>query len=111
MPKIDPDTYRLIIQGIGTNSTSLSLSLQDIKTYPKVTLPVTLECGGNRRSQMGKVRPAPGIEWTGGAIGNAIWSGASLKAVLISAGFNILDYDQQEIHLQVIKHNSRDSTD
>lgn len=54
---------------------------------------------------MGEVKPTPGIGWTGGAIGNAVWGGASLRDVLTSAGFNWTNYTetfrQNKLHIQV----------
>lgn len=50
---------------------------------------------------MGKVKPVAGLAWTGGAIGNAKWTGARLKDVLSSAGFDPHKYPNPEkIHVQ-----------
>jgi len=68
----------------------LHLSLQDLKTkFPKHTVTATIQCGGNRRKEMKAAKPLKGLEWRGGAIGNAVWSGALLSEVLASAGFRM----------------------
>ncbi|XP_021953467.1 sulfite oxidase [Folsomia candida] len=105
VPTVDTSAYRLTIQGVGIPLSNFSLSLDDVKQkFAKIRMPVTLQCGGNRRSQMGEVKPTPGIGWTGGAIGNAVWGGASLRDVLTSAGFNWTNYTetfrQNKLHIQ-----------
>lgn len=62
--------------------------MDEIKKFPKVSISATIQCGGNRRSDMGKAKPVAGLAWSGGAIGNAKWSGARLIDVLKQAGFN-----------------------
>ena len=46
----------------------------------------TLQCAGNRRADMRRVRPVSGDPWAPGAIGNAEWTGVSLADVLRAAG-------------------------
>lgn len=66
----------------------LTLSLEDLKTrYPKHTVTATLQCAGNRRSEMNKVKLVKGLNWGIAAIGNATWGGAKLRDVLLAAGY------------------------
>lgn len=82
----------------------LSLKIQDIKQFPKASISATIQCGGNRRTELSKFKPAAGLAWTGGAIGNAKWSGARLKDVLKVAGFDPKKYPNPEkYHVQVSK--------
>ncbi|KAJ9513512.1 hypothetical protein QJQ45_006066 [Haematococcus lacustris] len=63
------------------------LSLPDIKTrFRRHSLAATLQCAGNRRSEMSRVKPVRGLSWDTGAVGTAIWSGALLRDVLLAAG-------------------------
>ncbi|CAL8149154.1 unnamed protein product [Orchesella dallaii] len=94
VPQVDAKTYSLEIDGISLNE--VSLSLQDIKKFPKVSISATIQCGGNRRTEMGKGKPVAGLGWTGGAIGNAKWTGARLVDVLRTAGFKPEAYKHPE---------------
>ncbi|XP_022538148.2 sulfite oxidase, mitochondrial [Astyanax mexicanus] len=86
VPQIDPDKYRLQIEGLPGGA--VSLSLEDLKTrFPKHTVTATLQCAGNRRSDMNKVKQVKGLNWGVAAISNATWSGASLRDVLCHYGF------------------------
>jgi len=79
---IDPERYRLTVNGLV--SKPLSLSLTDLKKLPQFTVPAVLECTGNGR---GFYSPkVPGIQWGRGAIGNAEWSGPRISDILKLAG-------------------------
>jgi DMSO/TMAO reductase YedYZ molybdopterin-dependent catalytic subunit len=79
---IDPNTYRLTINGMV--SKPIELTLADLGKLPQYTVPATLECTGNGR---GFYTPkVPGIQWGRGAVGNAEWRGPRLSDVLKLAG-------------------------
>jgi|GEM_PF-3191089 len=80
---IEPDTYRLLIKG--AVSKVLSLSLDELKTMPGQTELVAInQCLGNSR---GYFSPRVfGAQLGNGAMGNARWTGVSLKAVLERSG-------------------------
>lgn len=72
----------------GLHGGVLSLSLEELKTrFPKHTVTATLQCAGNRRSEMNKVKQVKGLNWGIAAISNATWSGARLRDVLLAAGY------------------------
>lgn len=101
MPTIDVKTYRLELEGI--NLKDKSFSLEDLKKFPKATVSATIQCGGNRRTEMGKPRAVAGLAWTGGAIGNAKWTGVKLIDVLRAANFHPESYENPEnLHVQVL---------
>ena len=80
--KIDTATWKLTITG--EVATPLSLTLADLEKLPTHSITNTLECAGNGRSlQSPKV---PGIQWGKGAVGNAQFSGPTLKDILAKAG-------------------------
>ncbi|KAK0146010.1 Sulfite oxidase, mitochondrial [Merluccius polli] len=84
VPRVDPASYQLQVEGLPR---PLSLSLQELKTrFPKHTVTATLQCAGNRRSEMNKVKQVKGLNWGIAAISNATWSGARLRDVLLAAG-------------------------
>lgn len=65
-----------------------SLPLDAIKKNHKlVEVIATLECAGNRRSELAlSHQPAEGIQWGNAVIANVIWGGASLRSVLLASG-------------------------
>lgn len=65
-----------------------ALSLQELQQkHDLVEVTATLECAGNRRSELASSnQPAEGIQWGNAVIANVIWGGASLRSVLLSAG-------------------------
>ncbi|XP_037535554.1 sulfite oxidase, mitochondrial [Nematolebias whitei] len=86
VPQVDPASYRLQVEGLPGGV--LTLSLEDLKTkFPKHTITAALQCAGNRRRDMNKVKVVQGLNWGIAAIGNAKWSGARLRDVLLAAGF------------------------
>ncbi len=44
-----------------------------------------MQCAGNRRADLHRLRPVTGDPWEAGAIGNAGWTGVSLADVLRAA--------------------------
>uniref|UniRef100_A0A4W6F3D2 sulfite oxidase n=1 Tax=Lates calcarifer TaxID=8187 RepID=A0A4W6F3D2_LATCA len=86
VPRVDLASYRLHVEGLPGGE--LTLSLEDLKTrFPKHTITATLQCAGNRRSEMNKVKQVKGLNWGIAAISNATWSGAKLRDVLLAAGY------------------------
>jgi len=61
-----------------------SLSIEDLRSRPKVTRPVTMECAGNGRALMPP--RAESQPWLLEAVGNAEWTGTPLPPVLEDAG-------------------------
>ena len=57
-----------------------SISLDEIRSFPERTLPVTLECAGNGRGTMSPRYPS--MPWNCEAVGTAEWTGTPLRHVL-----------------------------
>lgn len=82
VPLVDEKDYRLEIQGIGLKK-PVSLTLKDLKTkFPTKTVTTTIQCAGNRRSEMNKVKEVKGLFWSHAALSTASWTGVRLKDVL-----------------------------
>ncbi len=79
---MDPADWRLSVTGrVGRE---LSLSIDDLRERPAVTLAVTMECAGNGRAQLS---PRPLSQpWLLEAVGTAEWTGTPLRALLDEAG-------------------------
>ncbi|XP_071448765.1 sulfite oxidase [Hetaerina americana] len=84
VPEVDPASYELEITGIGVKD--VNLKLKDLEKYKNYTVTATIQCAGNRRSEMSKVKLVKGLNWGHCAIGNAEWSGPRLYDVLRAAG-------------------------
>jgi DMSO/TMAO reductase YedYZ molybdopterin-dependent catalytic subunit len=79
---VDVNSFRLAVRG--QVNQSLSLSLDDLMSFPRVELVAINQCSGNSR---GYFQPrVPGAQWSHGAMGNARWTGVRLKDVLDRAG-------------------------
>ncbi len=68
----------------GAVRTPLQLDPGDLRSLPRRSLVVTLECAGNGRAFLDP--PAAGEQWRTGAVSTAEWTGASLRTVLEMAG-------------------------
>ncbi|MBT8231111.1 MAG: sulfite oxidase, partial [Saprospiraceae bacterium] len=81
---IDKDNWFLTIEGESAKS-SKTYDINTLKNkFEVVTYNLTLECGGNGRSEFNP--PAKGNQWTVGAVGCAAWTGVRLKDVLADVG-------------------------
>ncbi len=82
IPDLDAASYSLRLGGAVT--TGLRLTLDDIRSRPRVTKRVTLECAGNGRAHYS---PRPVSQpWLNDAIGTADWTGTPLAPLLHEAG-------------------------
>jgi DMSO/TMAO reductase YedYZ molybdopterin-dependent catalytic subunit len=80
--RVEAKTWQLSIAG--EVEKPLTFTLADLEKLPLHSVVNTMECAGNGRSlQNPKV---PGIQWGKGAVGNARFSGPSLKTLLEKAG-------------------------
>jgi DMSO/TMAO reductase YedYZ molybdopterin-dependent catalytic subunit len=80
---IDPGTFRLDVRGHVKRS--ISFTLDDlVRKFKPVEIAAVNQCSGNSR---GFFAPrVAGGQWANGAMGNALWRGVSLKALLDRAG-------------------------
>jgi sulfite oxidase len=85
---IQPESWRLRVGGLVDRPFELSLAdlRHDFACHDVIAV---LECAGNRRAELMKVRDIPGEEpWGSAAVGNARWTGARLADVLAAAGIS-----------------------
>ena len=80
---VDPRTFRLKVRGHVTQP--ISFTLDDlVRKFKPLEIAAVNQCSGNSR---GFFAPrVAGGQWANGAMGNALWRGVSLKAVLDRAG-------------------------
>lgn len=82
IPVLDESDWQLNLSGLFNQP--LTLSLDDIRSRPSVTMPVTLECAGNGRALLAP--RAISQPWFHDAVGTAEWTGTPLKDILEEAG-------------------------
>jgi DMSO/TMAO reductase YedYZ molybdopterin-dependent catalytic subunit len=82
IPAVDAGTWRLRVGGQVRRP--LELSIEDIRSRPTVTTPVTMECAGNGRARF-EPRPISN-PWLDEAVGTALWTGTPLAGVLEDVG-------------------------
>lgn len=85
VPVVDIATYELELEIEGQKKTH-KFTMKDLKKLPEHTVTATIMCGGNRRSEMAKVKPVRGLFWGPSAVGNAEWTGVLLRDVLKKHG-------------------------
>src|SRR4051812_45304042 len=82
IPFIEPTTYELSIAG--RVHKPLSLTLDQLRARPVVTMPVMMECAGIGRAHLS---PRPiSMPWHNEAIGCSEWTGTPLAPILEEAG-------------------------
>ena len=82
VPDIDAATFELVVDG--RVRSPLTLSLDELRARPAVTMAVMMECAGSGRAHLAP-RPVS-APWHDEAIGCAEWTGTPLRGVLEDAG-------------------------
>ncbi|MBT8181186.1 MAG: sulfite oxidase [Eudoraea sp.] len=98
---IDADKWTLEFDGESV-AQKKTYTLAELKSkFPQYTYQLTLECGGNGRSEFDP--PAKGNQWTVGAVSCASWTGVRLKDVLEDVGIKddavYIGYHAADVHL------------
>jgi len=94
MPLIDDKDYILTISGLGLPhghvDRAVTFTLADLQSkFNKTVVTSSIQCGGNRRDQMNKVRKTFGSPWNVSAMSNAKFGGVLLSDLLRSVGVDI----------------------
>ena len=82
VPDLDAEAFELVVDGLVR--TPLSLTLEELRARPAVTMAVMMECAGSGRAHLAP-RPVS-APWHDEAIGCAEWTGTPLRSVLEDAG-------------------------
>ncbi len=84
IPQINAESYELQVDGRVRQQ--LSLTLEDLRSRPAVSMPVMMECAGSGRARL---TPRPiSAPWHDEAIGCAEWTGTPLRGILEQAGLH-----------------------
>jgi DMSO/TMAO reductase YedYZ molybdopterin-dependent catalytic subunit len=98
---IDATNWKLSFDGESVHEKK-SYSLEELKSkFKHYTYQLTLECGGNGRSEFDP--PAKGNQWTVGAVSCANWTGIRLRDILEDVGIKkdavYVAYHGADVHL------------
>lgn len=84
IPAVEEATWTLRIGGRVRDA--LTLTMDELRARPAVTLAVTMECAGNGRARLD---PRPLSQpWLAEAVGTAEWTGTPLAPILVEAGLS-----------------------
>jgi sulfite oxidase len=84
-PTIDPQTWRLEVDGLCLRPRSFTLA--DLRAFARRTVPATLICAGLRRNEYLLLGPLPGeLPWGPQAASTGEWTGVSLRDVIDVVG-------------------------
>src|SRR5438046_10697037 len=93
IPRINERDWRLKVEGkVGR---PFEVTMDDLRQIPAQTITATVECAGNSRVFL--VPKVKGVQWELGAVGNAEWTGVSMRDVLVAAG---VQGDAREVILE-----------
>ena len=82
-PEIDADEWTVSLTGM--IEAEAELSMDELRCdYPTESVVHTMECSGNGRAYFEP--DAEGDQWSFGAVGNAVWTGTPVRAVLDEYG-------------------------
>lgn len=85
-PNLAWDQHRLSISGLVKKE--LTFTMEDLTALPKITIPVTLVCAGNRRKEENMIRQTIGFSWGCAAHACNMWTGVRLADLLQLCGID-----------------------
>ena len=109
IPEIDIDDYELLLLSKGkTDENPITLSFEDLKKMPKHNVMATIVCAGSKRRAIQKHFPTvKGLKWTNGAVGNSIYTGVTLRHILLEVmGQKEEDLVGKGLHLVAIAYDA-----
>ncbi|KAI8327692.1 Oxidoreductase, molybdopterin-binding domain-containing protein, partial [Chlamydoabsidia padenii] len=98
LPCLD-DTHTITIDGIGLKNKVYYTVKQLKDMFKERTIEMAMQCAGNRRDGLHKVKHTKGVIWGPGAIGNAVYTGCRLKDVLDHANADFNSQDIGRLHV------------
>lgn len=100
VPDIKPEKYGLDIFPFGGGKEK-TLTLKMLKeNFKQKSVTTTLQCAGNRRTDMVKVKAVKGLNWGIAAISTAEWTGPTLDDVLRHCGIDLEKVDGKHIQFE-----------
>jgi isopentenyl diphosphate isomerase/L-lactate dehydrogenase-like FMN-dependent dehydrogenase/cytochrome b involved in lipid metabolism/hemoglobin-like flavoprotein/DMSO/TMAO reductase YedYZ molybdopterin-dependent catalytic subunit len=62
------------------------LTMDELAAFPTRTLPITMNCAGNRRKEQNVIKKTKGFSWGAAAVGTSYWTGVLLRDLLLHYG-------------------------
>jgi nitrate reductase (NAD(P)H) len=84
VPKLSFFEHTITVSGLVEKP--LAISMQELVQMPTITMPVTLNCAGNRRKEQNMIKRGIGFHWGCSAASTAIWTGVPLHVFLDAVG-------------------------
>lgn len=95
--------HTLEFAGIGVKK-PVSFKVSDLQKKFKIhKITTTIQCSGNRRTDMDKTKPVKGLPWEVGAVSTAEWTGVKLSDVLAYIGA-----DESKVNHVIFQGQDRD---
>lgn len=94
VPVLDEKTYSFSVFGLVDKPRHFTMA--DLSKLPKKTIVATMQCAGNRRTELSYTKPVKGVGWDCRVIGNAEWSGVLLRDVLELVGIQ----KREDVHVE-----------
>jgi nitrate reductase (NAD(P)H) len=83
-PKLFWNSHSIEITGLVDRP--MKLTMAELVKLPKISIPVTLNCAGNRRKEQNLIQKGIGFHWGCAAASTVIWTGVPLREVLKFVG-------------------------
>jgi DMSO/TMAO reductase YedYZ molybdopterin-dependent catalytic subunit len=83
-PKLFWSSHAITITGLVDRP--ISLTMAELVKLPKISVPVTLNCAGNRRKEQNLIQKGIGFHWGCAAASTVIWTGVPVRALLEHVG-------------------------
>ncbi|KAJ6544829.1 Oxidoreductase, molybdopterin-binding domain-containing protein [Mycena vulgaris] len=84
------ETYAITVRC--ADAAPFRISMSELRAFPKAQVVAVLQCAGNRRKEMGAIKPVNGVAWADGVVANCKWGGVRLCDVLKRTGFRVNNY-------------------
>jgi nitrate reductase (NAD(P)H) len=89
VPQLSWASHEIEIGGLVNRP--MKLTMGELVKLPLKTVPVTVQCAGNRRKEQNMIKKGMGFDWGGAAVSTNIWTGVLMKDVLEYVGIKSLD--------------------
>merc|ERR1719230_1160286 len=97
-PKLFWHSHTIEITGLVDRP--IKLTMDELVKLPKISLPVTLNCAGNRRKEQNLIQKGIGFHWGCAAASTVIWTGVPLREVLKHVGIRSIDEGARWINFE-----------
>merc|ERR1719359_2753198 len=80
-----------VIEIDGLVDRPIKLTMAELVQLPLTTMPITLQCAGNRRKEQNLIKKGMGFDWGACAVSTNIWTGVLMKDILEYVGIKSVE--------------------